>query len=432
MESVLYFLLFVLALMVILATGAPVAVAMGMIGVIGTLYVGTPDHLIRLAQITFTRSSDFLFIVVPLFLLMGDLLASGQIGEDLFSAMKKWFNRLPGSLAISTIFACAGFGSVCGSSPVTAATIGSVAVPQMFKTGYDRKLALGATASGGTLGIMIPPSMSFIIYGIVTETSIGQLFIAGIIPGILLACLLSLTVVLMVRRRPELAPRAEDVTWQDRWKSLRLIWPTAALSIAVLGSIYAGIATPTEAAAVGAAGAMVVTLLEGRFTWSGFYRSLLNSVKTTAMLMLLVVSGLYAAFVLSRLGVPQGFATFLVSLDVPPWVIIVFINILLGIFGCLLDPTSILMITLPVFVPAIVQLGYDPIWFGVIMTLNIEIGCITPPVGFNLFILKAVIPGVEMREIIHGSLIFIVPLALGIVILMILPDLALMLPRLMR
>jgi len=432
MESVLYFVLFVFALLLILSTGAPVAVAMGMIGVIGTLYVGTPAHLIRLAQISFARSSDFLFIVVPLFLLMGDLLASGQIGEDLFSAMKKWFNRLPGSLAISTIFACAGFGSVCGSSPVTAATIGSVAVPQMFKTGYDRKMALGATASGGTLGIMIPPSMSFIIYGIVTETSIGQLFIAGIIPGILLACLLSLTVILMVRRRPELAPRAENVTWPDRWKSLRLIWPTVLLSIAVLGSIYSGIATPTEAAAVGAAGATVVTLLEGRFTWSGFYRSLLNSVKTTAMLMLLVVSGLYAAFVLSRLGVPQGFAAFLVSLKVPPWVIIVFINILLAIFGCLLDPTSILMITLPVFVPAIVQLGYDPIWFGVIMTLNIEIGCITPPVGFNLFILKAVIPGVEMSEIIRGSLIFIVPLALGIVILMIFPDLALMLPRLMR
>ena len=432
MESVFYFVIFIVALLLILSTGAPVAVAMGMIGVIGTLYVGTPDHLIRLAQITFTRSTDFLFIVVPLFLLMGDLLASGQIGEDLFSAMKKWFNRLPGSLAISTIFACAGFGSVCGSSPVTAATIGSVAVPQMFKTGYDRKMALGATASGGTLGIMIPPSMSFIIYGIVTETSIGQLFIAGIIPGILLACLLSLTVVVMVRRRPELAPRAENVSWPERWKSLRQIWPTVVLSIAVLGSIYSGIATPTEAAAVGAAGATVVTLVEGRFTGSGFYRSLLNSVKTTAMLMLLVVSGLYASFVLSRLGVPQGFATFLVSLEVPPWVIIVFINILLGIFGCLLDPTSILMITLPVFVPAIVQLGYDPIWFGVIMTLNIEIGCITPPVGFNLFILKAVIPGVEMGEIIRGSLIFIVPLALGIVILMLFPELALILPRLMR
>ena len=432
MESVLFFSIFVAALLLLMTTGAPVAVCMGLIGVIGTLYLATPVQLIRLAQIAFTRSSDFVFIVIPLFVLMGDMLASGKIGEDLFTAAQKWFNRIPGSLAVSTIFACAGFGAVCGSSPVTAATIGSVAIPQMWKKGYNRELALGATAAGGTLGIMIPPSVAFIIYGIITETSVGELFIAGVIPGIVLACLLSATVVLMVRRRPGLAPRAENVTWPERWQSLRLVWPTIVLSVVVLGSIYTGAATPTEAAAVGAAGAIMLTIVQRRFTWDGFSRSILGCVKTTSMLMLLLVSGLFASFVLTRLGVPQGFATFLTSLQVSPWIIIVLINLLLGVFGCLLDPLSILVITLPVFFPAVVQLGYDPVWFGVIMTLNTEIAAITPPVGFNLFILKAVIPGAEMIEVIRGSLIFIIPLGVGIIILMLFPELALVLPRLMR
>jgi C4-dicarboxylate transporter DctM subunit len=432
MESVLFFLLFVAALLLLMTTGTPVAVALGLIGVIGTLYVATPAQLIRLAQIAFTRSSDFVFIVIPLFILMGDLLAAGKIGDDLFSAAQKWLNWLPGSLAVSTIFACAGFGAVCGSSPVTAATIGSVAVPQMWSKGYDRRLALGATASGGTLGIMIPPSVAFILYGIITETSVGQLFIAGIIPGIVLAVMLSLTVVLMVRRRPELAPAAPHVTWSERWLALGKVWPTAILSVVVLGSIYTGVATPTEAAAVGAGGAIALGLLQRRLTWAGFSRSMLGCVKTTSMLMLLLVSGLFASFALTRLGVPQGFAAFLTSLPVSPWVIIVLINVLLGIFGMLLDPLSILVITLPIFFPAVVKLGYDPIWFGVIMTLNTEIAAITPPVGFNLFVLKAVIPGAEMLEVIRGSLIFIIPLAAGIALLMLVPDLALVLPRLMR
>jgi C4-dicarboxylate transporter, DctM subunit len=432
MEHVLFFFVFVAALLLLMTTGTPVAVALGLIGVLGTLYVATPAQLVRLAQIAFTRSSDFVFIVIPLFILMGDLLAAGKIGDDLFSAAQKWLNWLPGSLAVSTIFACAGFGAVCGSSPVTAATIGSVAVPQMWSKGYDRRLALGATASGGTLGIMIPPSVAFILYGIITETSVGQLFIAGIIPGIVLAVMLSLTVVLMVRRRPEMAPATPGVTWSERWQALGKVWPTAILSVVVLGSIYTGVATPTEAAAVGAGGAIVLGLLQRRLTWAGFSRSILGCVKTTSMLMLLLVSGLFASFALTRLGVPQGFATFLTSLPVSPWVIIVLINVLLGIFGMLLDPLSILVITLPIFFPAVVKLGYDPIWFGVIMTLNTEIAAITPPVGFNLFILKAVIPGAEMLEVIRGSLIFIIPLAAGIALLMLVPDLALVLPRLMR
>jgi len=432
MESVLIFLLFVVVLLLLMTTGTPVAVALGLIGVVGTLYVATPAQLVRLAQIAFTRSSDFVFIVIPLFVLMGDLLAVGKTGDDLFSAAQKWLNWLPGSLAVSTIFACAAFGAVCGSSPVTAATIGTVAVPQMWNKGYDRRLALGATAAGGTLGIMIPPSVAFILYGIITETSVGQLFIAGIIPGIVLALMLSFTVILMVRRRPELAPAALGVTWAERWQALVKVWPTAILSLVVLGSIYTGIATPTEAAAVGAGGALVAGVLQRRLTWSGFSRSIIGCVKTTSMLMLLLISGLFASFALTRLGVPQGFASFLTSLPVSPWVIIVLINVLLGIFGMLLDPLSILVITLPIFFPAVVKLGYDPIWFGVIMTLNTEIAAITPPVGFNLFILKAVIPGAEMLEVIRGSLVFIIPLAAGIGLLMLVPDLALILPRLMR
>ena len=272
-----------------------------------------------------------------------------------------------------------------------------------------------------------------IIYGVLTETSIGDLFIAGILPGIMMAFLFSATVILKVILRPELAPPLKEGTpWPVKFRALWGIAPVLVLSVLVIGSIYWGIATPTEAGAVGAAGAIVIAGAMGYLRWSVMHRMLDGTVRTTAMFLLLFVGGLFSSFLLTRLGIPQGMSAFLTSFDVPPWVIIVLINLLLLVLGMFLDPTSILIIIVPIFFKTVTALGYDPVWFGVMVTIQIEIAAITPPVGFNLFVLKSVVPGVEMADVVRGSLIFIIPLLLGIVILMIFPQIALFLPALMK
>jgi len=433
MEALGELSIFLVALLVLLATGAPVAVATGLIGVIGVYMFLPPAAISQVANITFTQSSNFVLVVVPLFVLMGEALAATGIGRDLFTAMQIWLGRLPGALAIGTVFACACFGAVCGSSPVTAATIGSMAVPEMIRKGYAKTLALGVTAAGGTLGILIPPSIPMILYGVITETSIGDLFIAGIVPGIIMAVLLSITVLFQVWRDPSIAPRATaELAARERYTSLKSVIPVMALGLMVIGSIYTGVATPTEAGAVGALGSLAVAAFLGSLKPPVIARIFAGTVRTTAMFVLLIVGGLFSAFVLARLGIPQGTAKLLVEMNIPPWAILVMINLLLMVLGMFMDPMSLLVIIVPVFFPAVTALGYDPVWFGVVITINIEIAAISPPVGFNLFVLKTVIPGAEMKDIVMGSLIFIIPLALGIIGLIAFPDIALWLPRMMR
>lgn len=431
MDAYLLFGLFIAVLLLLLTTGAPVAVSLGMIGILGTLLFGNPGQLARLANIAFSRSGDFVFLVIPLFVFMGAVLAEGRIGEDLYICAQRWLGRLPGALAIATIFAAAAFGSVCGSSPVTARTIGAISVPEMVKRGYDLRLALGATAAGGTLGIMIPPSIAFIIYGIVTETSVGKLFLAGVLPGILLACMLSITVMVVVRLRPQMAPAVEPCSWRKRIVSLKGVWPAAVLCVAVLGSIYFGIATASESAAVGALGSLLLAFGMRRLSKKGLLGVMLTTVSTASMIMLILVGGLFASFILSRFEIAQGMAAALSGLPIGRWGVMILINVFLLVFGMFLDPLSIAVITLPVFFPTIVQLNFDPIWFGVIMTLNLELAAISPPVGFNLFVLKGVVPEADMKSVILGSLLFVIPLVLVMVILSVFPLIALWLPSLM-
>jgi C4-dicarboxylate transporter DctM subunit len=334
---------------------------------------------------------------------------------------------------VGTVFACSIFAAVCGSSPVTAATIGAMSVPEMIRQGYDRRLALGVTAAGGTLGILIPPSIPMIIYGVITETSVGDLFIAGVLPGLGMAVLLSLTVMLMVWRDPKIAPRISTaIAERERWTSLRSVVPVIILSVFVLGSIYAGFATPTEAGAVGALGAIAIAGAVGALTVPAMGRMLGNTVRTTAMFILLIVAGLFTSFVLARLGVPQGMAKILVELPVPPWAILAAINLVLVVLGMFMDPMSILVIMVPVLFPGVTALGYDPVWFGIMLTINIEIAAISPPVGFNLFVLKATIPKTEMSDIIRGAAVFMVPLALGIGLLITFPEIALVLVQMTK
>jgi C4-dicarboxylate transporter DctM subunit len=306
-----------------------------------------------------------------------------------------------------------------------------MSVPEMRGRGYDNRLALGATAAGGTLGILIPPSVSMIIYGILTDTSIGKLFIAGIVPGLMLACMLSATVILKVLRNPALAPAfAEEVRPGDLRRALTPLWPVALLAFLVLGSMYGGFATPTEASAVGAAGAITIAALRRNLTWQALLRAFDSTVRTSAMFTLLLVGGLFVSFVMARLGIPQGMSEALTSFALPAWAIIVVICILLIILGCFMDPTSILVVMIPILFPSVVALGYDAIWFGVMVTILIEIAAITPPVGFNLYVLKSVVPGTELYDVTAGSLIFVIPLCLGLLVLLLFPEIALFLPRL--
>lgn len=432
MDGFVGFAAFFAVLLAVLFTGTPVAVATGIVGIgAGIMFFG-PGVLSQMGSIAFYQSSQFVLLVVPLFVLMGEALGATRIGRDLFTAAQIWLRRLPGALPISTILACCGFAAVSGSSPVTAATIGSIAVPEMQRKGYAPRLALGVTAAGGALGILIPPSIPLILYGIITETSIGALFIGGIIPGLMMVGLLSLTVMFQIWRDPSIAPsRFTPVDTTERWTSLVSVIPVTILAVAVIGSIYTGFATPTEAGAVGAIGAIAIAAALGALKRQVIGRILNNTVRTTAMFILLIAAGLFSAFILTRLGIPQATARALVSLDVPPWVILVCINILLMILGMFLDPMSLLVIVVPVLFPAVVALGYDPVWFGIIVTINIEIAAISPPVGFNLFVLKSVIAEAKMSDIIRGSLTFILPFVVGLAILMIWPGIVTFLPGLM-
>lgn len=431
MEALLWFSAFIGALIFLLALRIPVAVSMGLIGIVGTAAFVSPRAVVQIANIAYSQTWSFVLVIVPLFVLMGEVIALSGLGAALFRAAAIWLRRLPGGLAIGTIAASAGFASVCGSSPITAATIGAMAVPEMTKHGYARSLAAGATAAGGTLGILIPPSVPMILYGVITETSIGGLFLAGILPGLMMAALLSGTVILQVLMNPSIAPAiTHRVSFTERVKTSAEAFPTVLIAVMIIGALYAGIASPSETGAFGAAAAVLVALALGKLKGGVLPKALQKTVRTTGMFMLLLVGGLFSSFVLTRLGVPQDISNYLTGLDVPPWVIIVTINVLLLVMGMFLDPLSILVIVVPIFLDTIVGLGYDPIWFGVIVTIQIEIAAITPPVGLNLFVLRTVVPDLSITETAKGAIVFVIPMLIGIALLLVFPQIALYLPSL--
>lgn len=432
MTALIIFICFVFALLVLVTFRIPVAITLGLIGLAGTSVFVSPRAMVQIANITYTQTQSFVLVVVPLFILMGEIIALSGLGAVLYRAAADWTRKLPGGLAIGTIAACAGFAAVCGSSPVTAATMGAMSVPEMIKNGYSKRLALGANAAGGTLGILIPPSVPMVIYGVITETSIGKLFLAGILPGLMIMVLLSLTVIIQVKIKPEMAPRiTKTVPTSEKIKHLREAGPVIVIALVIIISIYTGFATPTEAGAVGTAAALLLTLVLGRLRFAILRTALDRTVRTTAMFVLLLIGGLFSGFVLTRMGVPQEMSLFLTGLDIEPWQVIVSIIAMLVVLGMFLDPMSIMVIVVPVFLQSVVALGYDPIWFGIIVTITIEIATITPPVGFNLFVLRNVSDDVTMQDVIYGSLIFIVPLLIGTVLLIIFPQIALFIPQAM-
>jgi C4-dicarboxylate transporter DctM subunit len=421
----------ILVLMLILiGFGIPVAFSLGLIGSLGAVVFLSSAHLEEIATIAFDNSTSFVFVSVPLFILMAELLTGAQLSGQLFEATSRWFNRVPGSLAIAAVVACAIFGGPSGSSAATAAAIGGPAIPEMLKRGYDKRLSAGVVAAGGTLGILIPPSIAMILYGVINQVSIGQLYLAGVIPGIMMTFLLGAAIYLAARRWPHLAPRVEDVTWGQRIESLRVVWPVAALMAIVMVPIYTGIATPTEAAALGTGAVIIYVVVTRGMTPSQFRDALINTAQVTAMIMFLLIGGFMLGFVLTSIGLPQSISKFIAALEVNRWVVMILINLLFFLLARALDPLTIMVITMPVLFPVVVDLGFDPVWFGIIMTINFEIDNILPPDGLNLLVLKGVAPPeVSINDIIVGSLPFVLVLLLGMAIIMVFPEIALWLPR---
>jgi C4-dicarboxylate transporter, DctM subunit len=438
-----------LILLLMLAIGIPVAFALGITAILSILIFLTPAEFAFFADFVFASLNDFGLLAIPLFVLMGAVFGHSKASRDLLEAAHVWVGRLPGGLAMSSVMACSVFAALTGSSPATSAAIGRIAIPEMTKRGYPNGLAAGAIVAGGTLGILIPPSVTLILYGIATETSIGRLFLGGVLPGIMvtvLFCLWILAVVLSSRRSGSFQQQTgstgesgetsqviggeESYSWKHRFGVLTKVIPFAVLIACVLGVLYLGIATPSEAAGVGAFLAIVlVAVLYRSVNARNLMDIALETTRTSTMILMIVAFSAVLGQVLSFLNVPQELAQLVADLQVNRWVVFVIMNLLFLFLGCFIPPVAIILVTMPVLFPIITELGYDPIWFGVVMTLNMEMGLITPPVGLNLYVVQGIAPDIPLRDILAGSLPYVAVLALGIIILALSPGLVTWLPN---
>ena len=374
-------IILIIVLIIFLGLGIPISFALGFLGILGLAFFVNFSAIFQIAEIAADSGTGIFMLTLPLFILMAEVVSSSGIGDDLYTAAHNWLSWLPGGLAISSVATCAGFAAICGSSPATAATVGLVSIPEMIKRGYNHYLAVGCVAAGGTLGILIPPSIAMIIYGIITQVSIGKLFIAGIIPGIILSLIFCVAIGIAVKMRPGLAPRIQGVSWSERFSSLKYVWPFIVLAISVIGTIYTGIATPTESAAIGATLAIVIASVYGKLKIKTFHGGLKKAVSVSAMALFMVIGGNILGFFLASMAIPQFVTEAIASLNVSRWYVMILINLILLFMGCLLDPTAIMVITLPILFPIITSLGFDPVWFGIIITINVEMGMITPLSG---------------------------------------------------
>ncbi len=421
------------AMLALIIIGVPLAFSMGVVGVLG--YVAVTDWqpaIAQLGSVTWEYGNDFLLIAVPLFLLMGQLVYHTGIASDLYACLYRWFGRLPGGIAVSTVGACAGFGAVTGSSLASVATMGTMVMPEMRRYGYNERLATGCIASAGTLAILIPPSILMVLYGVWTETSIGRLFTAGVVPGILLAGAFCLYVIVRCTIRPEDGPRGPAFSWGERFRSLAGLLPVMAIFLFILGGIYGGIVTPTEASALGVVSVLLVAGLMGRLSWDAIKKSLIEAGILGATLFFIIVAGTLFSRFLAVTQVSQIVVEFFTSEGINPYYLIIGIALMYVVLGCVLDTLGMLILTLPFVFPIITAAGFDPVWFGVFITIIAEIALITPPIGINVYVLKNVVPDIPASEMFHGVLPFVV---IGIAILILLtavPGLALWLPSTMN
>ncbi|MBD3785609.1 MAG: TRAP transporter large permease [Sphingomonadales bacterium] len=422
-----------LALMVLLFLRTPIAVATGLVGLAGlAAFQGWPAALSQVGIIASETVLTYEFAVIPLFIVMGAFIAHSGIAEELFRACYALVGHWRGGLALSTIVACGGFGAVSGSSLATAATMSRIAYPQMKRYGYNTPLATGAIAAGGTLGILIPPSIALVFYGIMTETDIGALFMAGIVPGILGMFLYAAAVLWTVLRDPQAGPAGRKMTLPERLRALAGVWPVVLLFGVVMGGIYGGLFSPTESAGIGAFGALLIAALRGRLSLRMLRTSLSDGISTTVSLMMILIGSFLFANLVNVARVPQALVSGIEAMAVPPLAVIFLIILIYVVLGCVLESISMMLLTVPVFFPLIVSLGYDPIWFGVLVVVVVEISLITPPIGLNVFILNAVLRDVQLTEIFRGVVPFIAADVARVLLVVFIPALSLTLPYLLK
>ncbi len=420
-------------LIVFLFLGMPIGTALGVVGFGGLVnLIGIEGTLGLITTVPFSSTASFAWVCIPLFILMGNLAGQSGIVTELFEATRNWFGRIPGGLCLATIAGCAGFGAVSGSSVATAGAIGKIALPEMFKYGYHPRLSTGCTASAGTLGSLIPPSIFMVVYGTLTESSIGKLFFAGFLPGIFSAVMLMIIIVVWVKINPAMAPDIRRVSWGERFRSLKGVSGILILAFIVMGGIYMGIWTPTEAAAAGAFTTLIMNAIRGRLTWGGFSQAVLDAMRLTSTLFFVCVgSYIFAAFiVLSK--IPMEISQFCTSSGFSPFMFFILIFAMYLFLGCILEPIGMMLITLPIIFPTARSLGFDPIHFGILMVKFCEIGMITPPVGLNVYMIKSVVPTVPTEDIFKGIMPFVIMDIIITFILFFYPQISLLVPNLMR
>jgi len=422
-----------LVLIVLMFMRVPVGFVMAVVGFLGFGYlVSWPASLNLLARDFFSVFSSYNLTVIPLFVFMGQLAHYSGISGRLFNAAHKCLGHLPGGLAIATIGACSFFAAICGSTTATAATMATVALPQMKKYNYDPALATGVVAAGGTLGILIPPSTIFIIYGIMTEQSVGKLFMAGVLPGIILALLFIVVILIWNRLQPGLCAPAPKTTFREKIASLAGVMETLILFALVMGGLFIGFFTPTEAAGIGALGTLVIALVGRNLTWHSFLQSLNETTRISCMIMAIVAGATVFGHFLAVTTIPTEIGTWVAGLPVPPVVVMGLIILTYLFLGCLMDSLAMIMLTIPVFYPVVTTLGYDPVWFGVIIVMVGGMGVITPPVGINVYVVGGIARDVPLHVIFKGATYLMSAMVILTVLLIIFPEIALYLPSLMK
>ncbi|MBE0605707.1 MAG: TRAP transporter large permease [Deltaproteobacteria bacterium] len=433
--------LYIGSALLLLLSGIPIAFALGGVAVAFMVLFMPPANIQIIAETLFSELNNFTLLAIPLFILMGSVVGKTRAAADLYESTHRWFYRLPGGLGVANVAGCSIFAAMCGSSPATCAAIGGMGIPEMRKRGYSPGLASGLIAAGGTLGILIPPSVTLIIYGIIVEQSIGKLFLAGVIPGFLLAFLFAVWVVLAFLREKRSAfaglggekakelLQVESFSWRERLETLPRLIPFLALIALVMVALYGGFATPSEVAAVGAFGAMaLVAIIYRTYEWKNVREILAGTARESCMIMMIIAMAFLFTYVMSYLHISQSATEWLVGLHMSKWAYLFWVNVLLLVLGCFLPPVAIILMVTPVIMPGILAHGFDPIWFGIVMTINMEMGLITPPVGLNLFVINGIAPDITFREIMWGVLPFIAIMAIYIVLLAVFPEIAMWLP----
>ncbi len=425
-------LICVAAMFALMVLRMHIGVTMGLTAFIGIALLTNFDSACgKLAHTAFSQSSTYMMSVIPLYMLMGELAFLSGLSQDAYKTVSKWLGHLPGGLAMATIGACAAFAAVQGSSTAGAVIMVSIAYPEMKSRKYANKLSLACIAAGGTMGILIPPSAAFVLYGIITEQSIGKLFIAGIIPGILLTLLFWIVIYLWCKRNPNLGPPGPSASWRERLISLKDLWAVAVLFGLVMGGIYFGVFNATEAAAVGVVAAFLISMIRRKTSKEGIKRAILNTLRTTGMIFTMVIGAMLFNYVLSLSGLTMALANFVTSLPVPRVGIIIAIGLLYSVLGALMDAWAMMLIVVPALLPTVVALGFDPIWFGVLTVIMMELGMISPPIAFNVFVMAGMVKEVPMTEIFAGVWPFVLAMVVLIGLIIAFPELALYLPRVM-